>query len=119
MNWFKLPKPAHGSFSWRRLFLFGWLVFLSLLVLLLALVNVALQHQVRHLETDYYLALKEQQRLRTEWGRLMLEYSHLTARSRIQQVAQTQLQLKLEKNPNLQNLQIIYLPVSSVEKDDR
>ena len=119
MNWFKLPKPAHGSFSWRRLFLFVWLVFLSLLVLLLALANVGLQHQVRHLETDYYLALKEQQQLRTEWGRLMLEYSHLTARPRIQQIAETQLQLKLEKNPNLQNLQVIYLSVPAEEKNDR
>lgn len=116
MNWFKLPKPTHWLSQWRGLFLFGVLVSLSLCVVILAVGNVWIQHQVRHLETAYYAELKNQQQLRSEWGKLMLEQSHLTARARVQQIAEKQLHLKLEKNPSLHNFQTIYLPAKTVEQ---
>jgi len=106
--------PAHWLSRWRGLFLFGIPFFLGLLILLLAVGNIWLIHQVRHLETNYYTELKSQQRLKAEWGKLMLEQSHLIAPARIQQIAEKQLHLKLEKTPSLHNFQTIYLP--KVEK---
>ncbi len=108
MRWNRLPKPAR-QFDWSG-GLFLWLpVFLLLVALGLALSGVWLQHQVRHLETRYSQDLKMHQQLKAEWGKLMLEQSHLTARARVRQIAEQKLHLRLEKNPQLHNFQSIDL----------
>lgn len=98
-------KPAHFELKWRGLFWFG----VTVIVVALAIAVVALQHKIRHLETDYYNALKMQQTLHSEWGKLQLEQSHLTARARVQQIAEQKLNLRLEKGGRLHNQQIIVL----------
>jgi cell division protein FtsL len=98
-------KPAHFELKWRGLFWFGAMV----IAIALAVAVIALQHKIRHLETDYYNALKARQALYSEWGKLQLEQSHLTARARVQQIAEQKLNLRLEKGGRLHNQQIIVL----------
>ncbi|GAB6034551.1 cell division protein FtsL [Galenea microaerophila] len=119
MSWIRRFEPARWIAQRRGLFSVGLLTSLLLIVLLLAVLNVWVQHQVRHLETNYYAEMKTQQALKTEWGKLRLEQSHLTARARVQQIAEKQLHLRLEKNPKLKNLQTIYLPQNANGEDSQ
>jgi cell division protein FtsL len=102
----RFPKPTHLTpFKWRGFFLFGLLG----LILLSLIGIISVQHQIRHLETDYYHALQQTIQAQEEWGRLMLEKTHLSAPARVEQLAQSKLGMVLEKSQQ-HNLQILYLP---------
>lgn len=102
----RFPKPTHLIVvKWRGFFLFSLL--LVILLSLLAIIKV--QHQIRHTETDYYLALKNQIQAKEEWGRLTLEKMHLSSPARVEQIAQTQLNMTMDKSVEKKNLQTIYL----------
>ncbi|MDG6774016.1 cell division protein FtsL [Thiomicrorhabdus sp. ZW0627] len=102
----RFPKPTHLKvFKWRGFFLFGLVI--SVLITLVAIILV--QHQIRHTETQYYMALQKNIQAKEEWGRLMLEKMHLSAPARIEQIAQTKLNMVLEKSTESHNLQTIYL----------
>lgn len=102
----RFPKPTHlNLFGWRGFFLFSLL--LTILLTLLAIVQV--QHEIRHTETAYYLALKKNIEAKEEWGRLMLEKTHLSSPARIEKIAQSKLNMVFEKSQKKHNLQIIYL----------
>ena len=98
----RFPKPTHlNTFKWRGLFLF-----ILILLVLASLVGVVrVQHEIRHLETQYYLSLKEALTEHEEWGRLQLERKYLTAPARVEQVARTQLNMTSDKS----NFQTLYL----------
>lgn len=86
----RLPKPSQPTrLSWSGLFAF---LLLSLLAAILVVV-VLLQHHIRHLETSYYESLMLQKQLDEEWGRLMLEKTHLSSPSRVERVAREQLNM--------------------------
>lgn len=93
------------SITWRGFFLFGLVIIV--LVSLLAIVKV--QHQIRHIETDYYLALQNNIQAKEEWGRLTLEKMHLSAPARVEQIAQSKLNMTMDKSVALGNLQTVYL----------
>ncbi|MGM0541453.1 MAG: cell division protein FtsL [Pseudomonadota bacterium] len=98
----RFPKPTHlNAFKWRGLFLFMLIV----LVLASLIGVVRVQHEIRHLETQYYLSLKEALTAHEEWGRLQLEKKYLTAPARVEQVARTKLNMTSDKS----NFQILYL----------
>jgi len=95
-------KPTHlNDFKWRGLFLF----ILAALVLISLLAITRVQHQVRYLENQYYLALQQSLEANEEWGRLRLEYQHLTAPARVEQAANTLLNMTSDKS----NFHIIYI----------
>ncbi len=98
-------------FKWRGFFLFS----LLFVVLLSMLAIIQVQHEIRHTETEYYLALQNKIKAKEEWGRLTLEKMHLTAPARVEQIAQTELNMKMEKSVELNNLQTIYLKEQSDE----
>ncbi len=98
----RFPKPTHlNGFKWRGLFLF----ILVVLVLASLVGVVRVQHEIRHLETQYYLSLKEAVTAHEEWGRLQLEKKFLTAPARVEQVARTQLNMTSDKS----NFETLYL----------
>ena len=102
----RLPKPTHLMvFKWRGFFVFSLLV----LTLLSLLAIIQVQHHIRHIETDYYLALKKQIEAKEEWGRLSLEKMHLSAPARVEYIAQSQLGMTIEKSVKAGNLQTLYL----------
>ncbi|GKT11663.1 MAG: cell division protein FtsL [Thiomicrorhabdus sp.] len=103
------PKPTLLiDFKWRGLFLF---ILVSLvLVSLVAITRV--QHQVRHLETQYYHSLKQSLHENEEWGRLRLELEHLTAPAKVEQIAKAKLNMTSDKS----NFQIIYIVESTDEQ---
>ena len=86
-----------------------------MIVLLSLLAIIQVQHQIRHTETDYYAALKKKIQAKEEWGRLSLEKMHLSAPARVEQIAQTKLNMTMEKSAELKNLQTIYLKESHDE----
>lgn len=75
---------------------------------ILAIIQV--QHQIRHTETRYYLALQDTIKAKEEWGRLMLEKTHLSAPARIEHIAHTKLKMTLNMNQDNGNLQTLYIP---------
>ncbi len=79
------------------------------MVLMSLIAIIQVQHQIRHTETQYYLALQKNLQAKEEWGRLMLEKMHLSAPARIEQIAQSKLNMVLEKSAESHNLQTIYL----------
>ena len=87
------------------------------LLSLLAIINV--QHEIRHIETDYYLALKNKIEAKEEWGRLTLEKMHLSAPARVEQIAQSKLNMTMEKSVELGNLQTIYLNDQVIAPDNQ
>lgn len=101
------------SVTWRGFFLFSLIIIV--LVSLLAIVKV--QHQIRHIETDYYLALQNKIQAQEEWGRLTLEKMHLSAPARVEQIAQTKLDMTMDKSVKKGNLQTIYLRAPSLSQD--
>ena len=108
----RFPKPTHVlSVTWRGFFVFS--LFFIVLVSLFSIVKV--QHQIRHIETDYYLALKNKIQAQEEWGRLTLEKMHLSAPARVEQIARAKLDMTMDKSVKQGNLQTIYLraPLSS------
>ncbi len=84
------PKP-------ERLHLFNLYRVVALAVLGVIFVTtmaiIQIQHQIRHLETGYAKALLMQVNLQEEKGKLLLEKSHLTALSRVEIIAKTQLHM--------------------------
>lgn len=102
----KLPSLRQfKTINWQgffALFLLGVLV-----TSLIAIIEV--QHQVRHLETQVAQSLKKQVALRQEFGKLTLEKHHLTALARVEYIAKNQLKMTLEKSPQFDNFQIIFL----------
>lgn len=86
-----------------------------MLACLVAIVQV--QHSIRHTETEYYHALQKTLAAREEWGRLMLEKMHLSAPARVEQIAQSRLQMTLDISPSRHNLETLYLQVPSHEPD--
>ncbi len=98
----RFPKPTHlNAFKWRGLFLF-----ILIALVLASLVGVVrVQHEIRHLETQYYQSLKSALTAHEEWGRLQLERKYLTAPARVEQVARTQLNMTSDKS----NFQTLYL----------
>ncbi len=87
--------------NWAGLFAF---LLLSLLAIILVLI-VLVQHKVRHLETSYYQGLQEQAKLDEEWGRLMLEKSHLSSPGRVERVARDTLQMTVPQTQQIIILQ--------------
>lgn len=109
MDWLRTSKPARLVLTNRA----GLFSFLLLCLLSLVLVFIVLiQHKVRHLETAYYQGLQQQEQLNEEWGRLMLEKSHLAAPSRVERIAREQLDMETPLDQ-----QIIVLEAEN--KDDR
>jgi cell division protein FtsL len=95
MNRLRSSKPVRlVKANLAGLFAF---VLLCLLAAVLVLI-VLLQHKVRHLETTYYQGLQQQAQLDEEWGRLMLEKSHLSAAGRIERIARERLDMKTPKD---------------------
>lgn len=104
----RFPKPTHlNAFKWRGLFLF----ILIVLVLASLIGVVRVQHEIRHLETQYYHSLKEALTAHEEWGRLQLEKKYLTAPARVEQIARTQLNMTSDKS----NFQTLYLYKDELE----
>lgn len=102
----KLPSLRQFKpISWQGFF--APILLLLLAVSMIAIVEV--QHQVRHLETQVAQSLKKQVELHQELGKLTLEKHHLTALARVEYIAKTQLNMTLEKSPDLQNFQTIFL----------
>lgn len=87
--------------NWAGLFAF---LLLSLLAVILVLI-VLVQHKVRHLETSYYQGLQAQAKLDEEWGRLMLEKSHLSSPGRVERVARENLQMSIPQTQQVIILQ--------------
>ncbi len=102
----KLPSLGQlSSVNWR-----GLLALLLLVIVLISLIAIILvQHQVRHLETQYARALKQEVALHEEHGKLMLEKHHLTALARVEHIARTELKMTLDKTPENHNAQTIIL----------
>lgn len=98
-------------FSWSRL-----LVLLILGVILLSSITIIqVQHQVRHLETSYAKALVQQENLREQTGRLLLEKHHLSALSRVEEVASNQLNMHpISSNKTGHATVFIKIPVEQV-----
>ncbi len=98
----RFPRPAHlNTFKWRGLFLF-----VLLALVLASLVGIVrVQHEIRSLENQYYVSLKEALSAQEEWGRLQLEKNYLTSPARVEQVARTQLKMTSNKS----NYQTLYL----------
>lgn len=98
----RFPKPTHlDAFKWRGLFLF-----ILIMLVLSSLVGVVrVQHEVRHLETQYYNSLQKALTAHEEWGRLQLEKKYLTAPARVEQLARTKLNMTSDKS----NFQTLYL----------
>lgn len=101
-----LPSSSQLKlFSWPRtiaLLLLGFICFLLILI-------VQVQHQVRHLETHYAKALQKEVDLHQEFGKLTLELHHLTALARVEEIAVTQLHMTIDKTPEHNNIQTIFL----------
>lgn len=107
----RFPKPTHlNAFKWRGLFLF----ILIVLVLASLIGVVRVQHEIRHLETQYYQSLKEALTAREEWGRLQLEKKYLTAPARVEKIARTQLNMTSDKS----NFQTLYLYKDEAESPE-
>mgnify|MGYP000060267485 CR=1 FL=1 len=88
----------------------GFLTFSLLMVILVSMVAIVLvQHQVRHLETQYAQAMQREVMLQEEQGKLILEKHHLTALARVEHLARTRLQMTLEKSPFKEKAQTIIL----------
>lgn len=102
----KLPSLRQfKKFNWQ-----GFFVPMLVVILVASLIAIVeVQHQVRHLETQVAQSLKKQVALHQEFGKLTLEKHHLTALARVEYLAKTQLNMTLEKSPELQNFQIIFL----------
>ena len=77
---------------------------LALMVLMSALGMIYMTHVTRLMQATYQHYLVDQDRLHVEQGQLLLERSTLMMQSRIQQVAETQLDMVL---PNHQSVVII------------
>lgn len=102
----RFPKPTHLIVvKWRGFFLFSLLI----IVLLSLLAIIKVQHKIRYIETDYYLALQDKIQAKEEWGRLTLEKMHLSAPARVERIAQSKLNMTMNKSTELKNLQTIYL----------
>ncbi len=99
-------------FNWQRtiaLLLLGIICFLFILI-------VQVQHQVRHLETRYANALQKEVELHQDFGKLTLELHHLTALARVEEVATKQLNLTIDKAPDKNNVQTIFLDPLPVDQ---
>lgn len=104
----RFSKPTHLSdFKWRGLFL----LFLLVLVLVSMVAIVQVQHQIRVLENQYYQSLRASMHTKDEWGRLMLEKTHLTSPARVEQIARSKLGMTTSKA----NYQTVYLTPSPSE----
>jgi len=75
--------------------LHGLFAFL-LLCLLAAMIGVTilLQHHIRHLETQVFNTAQTKAQLDEEWGRLMLEKSHLSSPGRVELIARDQMTMQ-------------------------
>lgn len=101
----RLPFPNQTGFSWSGILALALLGFTCLSLI----VTIQLQHKIRHLETQYAKALQKEVVLNEEWGKLKLEKHHLTALARVEEIARTQLHMTLEKHPDNNNAQTIFL----------
>lgn len=102
----KLPlKPSQIQLNLTGFFAFGFLV----VILLLMIAIVSVQHQVRHLETEYAQKLLEEKQLSEEKGRLSLEKYYLSAAARVEQIARQELGMTIEKNRITQKRETILL----------
>lgn len=102
----KLPYSSwFSSVNWR-----GFFALILLLVIFLSfIVIIQLQHQIRHLETQYAKALQQEVALQEELGKLKLEKHHLSALARVEDLARTELHMSLEKSTKLDYFQTIIL----------
>ena len=104
-------SPLLNLFTWGHAFV---LTFLSL-ICVITVVIVQLQHNVRHLETQYSKSLRDRVVLHEEKGRLLLEKYHLTALSRVEVEVKEKLNMsKVSEKSN--NIQIIFL--DNIESSD-
>ncbi|WP_044407062.1 cell division protein FtsL [Thiomicrospira microaerophila] len=80
-------STAHGLFAFLLLCLLSALIGITIL----------LQHHIRHLETQIFNATQAKAQLDEEWGRLMLEKSHLSAPGRVESMARDKLGMQASK----------------------
>lgn len=97
-------SPSLNLFSWRHAFV---LTLLSL-ICVITVVIVQLQHNIRHLETQYSKSIRDRVVLHEEKGRLLLEKYHLTALSKVEVEAKEKLNMK-KISAKSNNIQIIFL----------
>ncbi len=104
----RFPMPAHLiAFKWRGLFLFIFLA--AILGSLIAIVKI--QYEIRYLESQYYDVMQQALKAREEWGRLMLEKTHLTSSIRVEQIARSRLHMTSEKD----HYETVILPPQSAQ----
>ncbi|WP_127470234.1 cell division protein FtsL [Thiomicrorhabdus aquaedulcis] len=97
-----MSKPTHLSdVKWRGLFL----LFLTGMVLASMVSIVKVQHEIRTLESQYYQSLRASLQAKDEWGRLMLEKTHLTSPARVEKIARNSLGMTTSKT----HYQTLYL----------
>jgi cell division protein FtsL len=73
-------------------------------------VTILLQHHIRHLETQVFNATQTKAQLDEEWGRLMLEKSHLSSPGRVEAIASEKMEMQAPKPASilvLPNLQVV------------
>lgn len=69
-------------------------------------VTILLQHHIRHLETQNFIANQHKLELDEEWGRLMLEKHHLSSPGRVESIAREGLNMQQPKPE-----QVVVLPI--------
>lgn len=79
---------------------------LLFLIFCLFFALIQVQHQIRHLQTNYAQALQMQLQQQESWSKLTLEKHHLTALARVQKLAQTKLNMEFK---SAENSQIIFI----------
>lgn len=106
----KLPfKPSQVSLSPS-----GFFAFILLLIILISLLGIVfVQHQIRHLETEYALQLQDRKNAQEEWGRLTLEKHHLSAPARVEQLARDKLNMSFDKHNQSDQRQTVKLYIDS------
>ncbi|UQB42632.1 cell division protein FtsL [Thiomicrospira microaerophila] len=91
----------------NRFNLAGLFAFLLLCILAAMIgVTILLQHHIRHLETQNFIASQQKLELDEEWGRLMLEKNHLSSPGRVESIARERLNMQQPKPE-----QLVVLPV--------
>jgi cell division protein FtsL len=70
-------------------------IFLAIAVLTIAILVVALRHQSRVLFAQLQTLRAERDALNTEWGQLLLEEGTWSEHRRIEQMARTQLDMRI------------------------
>lgn len=88
-----------GLTGWSREWI--WLLLLTGMVCLSAIMLVYSKHESRKLFTELQLLQKEQDHMDVEWGRLQLEQSAWATHGRVEQLAEKKLGLQIPAAENV------------------